>query len=173
MTNKSKMSTSGKLVCGCSFLFIGMNLLLAAFSVIVCIGGVSLYFYGYDKLHNKEYEYETTGYVYSVTSNYTYFMYYDENGELQYDKSNIHTEAAGVDSYITVRFDSEKDFIYVPELMDAYGTMPPGMIIFLIAFCMPIMIFGIILIAISAKLLIGYYKENRSKKQLKGVENNG
>ena len=100
-------------------------------------------------------------------------MYYDENGELQYDKSNIHTEAAGVDSYITVRFDSEKDFIYVPELMDAYGTMPPEMIIFLIAFCIPIMIFAIVLIAISAKLLIGYYKENRSKKQLKGVENNG
>jgi len=172
MTNNSKQ-INGKHICGFAFLYIGFHLLISGVLVSLLLGGFALERMYFMKKYNREYEYETKGYVYDVTSQYTYYMYFDENGEIVYDKSKIHTNEAGIDCEITIRYDEGKEFIYIPELMDSYQYFPIflGMMILFIA--VPFTIVGVVLLIFGIRFVSDFIKAKRSKEQLKGVNNNG
>lgn len=172
MTN-NLIKISGKHICGFVFLCIGFHFFLSGVLVCLLLGGFALERMHFMKKYNREYEYETKGYVYDVTPEYTYYMYFDENDEIQYGMSKIHTDQAGIDCEITIRYDEGKEFIYIPELMDGYKYFPVFLGILILFFGIPFMIIGGVLLIFAFRFISGFIKENSSKEQLKGVENNG
>lgn len=172
MTNNSKQ-INGKHICGFAFLYIGFHLLISGVLSSALLGGFALERMHFMKKYNREYEYETKGYVYDVTSQYTYYMYFDENGEIVYDKSKIHTNEAGIDCEITIRYDEGKEFIYIPELMDSYQTLPMFFGLLIVFIALPFTIIGLVLLIVAFRFISDFIKINRSKEQIKGVDNNG
>lgn len=167
------MKINGKHICGFVFLCFGFHFVLSGVLVSLLLGGFALERMHFMKKYNREYEYETKGYVYEVTPAYTYYMYFDENDEIQYGMSKIHTDEAGIDCEITIRYDEGKEFIYIPELMDSYQYFPIflGMMILFIA--VPFTIVGVVLLIFGIRFVSDFIKAERSKEQLKGVNNNG